>query len=207
MMLFAKFAIPPLAVAKARLAPGAMSWTIWSMARPSSVPEAQVGLSCRTVTGDRSLLATSAAAPPLQLKLSDSTPTLTPVPSTPNVARAMSARMARSPWLVTNPTFVTAYAGLANSSDARVSMVGMAGIGSRAETTRPAVTMSCAPKASRSAARALGSPEATASSVTQSPAAGRKGWLHCCAVPLSAAAKCSAWSVFKSSVTFVAGFP
>jgi hypothetical protein len=36
-MLAANAASPPLPVAKARLAPGATSWTSWSIARPSSV--------------------------------------------------------------------------------------------------------------------------------------------------------------------------
>ena len=96
-MFAAKLATPAKAVAKARSALGATSWTIWSIARPSSVPEPHPGSSRRTVTGDKSPVATSVAAPPRQLKLSDNTPTVTPAPVTPTVARAMSARMARSP--------------------------------------------------------------------------------------------------------------
>ena len=47
-------------------------------------------------------------APDRQLKLSERAPTVTPVPSTPKALRAMSARIATSPWLVTLPTRVMA---------------------------------------------------------------------------------------------------
>src|SRR5262245_34835125 len=67
------------AEAKERLAPGATSCTICSIARPSSVAPVQPEISWITVTGDKSLLTTSAAAPPRQLKLSESAPTLTPL--------------------------------------------------------------------------------------------------------------------------------
>ena len=59
---------------------------------------------------------------------------MTPVPSRPNRLRAMLARRATSPWLVTAPTFVAAYAGHANRSDASVSSKGSALTGIRAET-------------------------------------------------------------------------
>src|SRR5262249_12828253 len=85
-----------LSVANSKPAPGATSWTIWSIARPSSGPVTpmQLEISWMTVTGDRSPLATSAAAPPKQLKLFESTPTLTPAPLTPNLERATLERIA-----------------------------------------------------------------------------------------------------------------
>ena len=68
-MLFAKPASPPKAVANARLAPGATSWTICSIARPSSELEfCPHEDSCTTITvGGRSPVAMSNVAPPWQL--------------------------------------------------------------------------------------------------------------------------------------------
>ena len=101
-MLFAKLASPRNAVANASEAPGAMSWTICSIARPSS---AWFGSSWSTCTGvvrphglpgpGRSPVVTSpaacVAAPPLVSNESESIPTLTPVPSTSNWVLATSA--------------------------------------------------------------------------------------------------------------------
>ncbi|MDQ3775662.1 MAG: hypothetical protein M3461_15590 [Pseudomonadota bacterium] len=69
--------------------PGATSWTISAIARASSMASGpQGGSSSTTIPAGRSPLATPAAAPPRQLKLSERAPTVTPVPSTPKVLRA-----------------------------------------------------------------------------------------------------------------------
>ncbi len=85
MMLLAKWAWPPLAVANSMEAPGARSCTSCAIPRPSSVPP---GESSRMVVATgRSPLAISPAmwvlALALVLKLSEITPILTPVPSNP----------------------------------------------------------------------------------------------------------------------------
>ena len=54
----------------------------------------QIAISWITFTDGRSPLLMSAAAPPRQLKLSESAPTLIPLPSTANVLRAISERIA-----------------------------------------------------------------------------------------------------------------
>ena len=74
------------------------------MARPSSSSLASAGPSSSTASrpaGRR--WPPAAAAAPRQLKLSERTPTVTPVPLTPKALRAISARIAASPWLVTAP--------------------------------------------------------------------------------------------------------
>ncbi len=98
-MFCAKLTSPLSPEAKARLAPGAMSWMFSSIARPSSEPGASpIGggrsswITC-TLAG-RSPVATESASPlPTWLTLSDRTPTFTPVPSTPYCARACGACM------------------------------------------------------------------------------------------------------------------
>ena len=114
-MLFAKPRSPVSAVAKHSLARGAMSWTIWSIARPSSAPT-PVGSSSITVTpsGGRSPVRTSSAAwtvsgpPPTASvavsKESESAPTVTPRPSIPR--GTWSTRSVVTPCEVAAPTFV-----------------------------------------------------------------------------------------------------
>jgi hypothetical protein len=85
-MLFAKEAWPLKAVAKRRLAPGARSCTISSIAEPSLPDPACPG---RTTTPEgRSPDDTREARASTP---SERTPTLTPLPSTPRLERASSA--------------------------------------------------------------------------------------------------------------------
>ena len=112
------------------------------MARPSSEPP--LGISSNTLTGvvfpngfpvpGRSPLATSPPAPPRLSKLSDSTPTVIPLPSTPKVERATSARIEISASLVTSPTLVIIIAGLANLRLSKSATEPIAAIGNIPET-------------------------------------------------------------------------
>src|SRR3954451_13285111 len=121
-MLSAKCRSPPLAVAKHSFARGAMSWTICSIARPSSAP---CVLSSTTLTSfGRSPVATSCAAwivsgLPLTSVVassneSDSAPTVMPLPSTPRGTR--STRWAWTPCDVAAPTFVNAFGAWATEA-------------------------------------------------------------------------------------------
>ena len=155
--------------------------------------------------GGRSRVATSLWTPPnVQPKLSDSTPTITPVPSTPRVVRATSARIDLSPWLFTKPAFVIMYAGRANCSVVIVSSAGIASIGSCAETSRRAMATLMAPAALSSAARSAGSPTALASIVTHPPATGIAG-SGATSGARAASAACSTWRVARSCAILVAG--
>jgi hypothetical protein len=107
------------------------------MARPSSLAPVQLEISWMTLTGDRSPFAISAAPPPRQLKLFDSTPTITPVPVRPNVERAKSARIAKSPWLVTIPASVMAQADCANLRLGSAAAAMRLETGNSPETVRP----------------------------------------------------------------------
>ena len=109
-MLLAKAVSPLKAVAKTILAPGARSWTIWAIARPSSVVSVAKE-SSRTLNGSvkpqglpapgRSPLAMSVAARVAAVgsvsKESERMPTVTPLPSTPKSARASAAASWVSP--------------------------------------------------------------------------------------------------------------
>ena len=81
-------------VAKRSGAPGAQSWTISSIAVPSSP-----GALARTVTAGRSPVAWEAARPATP---SEITPTAAPMPVNP-MARAWSQRWMASPWELTTP--------------------------------------------------------------------------------------------------------
>src|SRR4026207_1365136 len=103
------------------------------MALPSSSPAdgpVQLEISWITVTGDKSPLVTSLDAPPKQLKLSESTPTVTPAPFTPRFARAVSERIATSPWLAPAPPRVTATTDRANLRLVKRAAAGIADTGS-----------------------------------------------------------------------------
>ncbi len=101
-MLSAKLASPLNAVAKPRLAPGARSCRISSIAVPSSPLPSWPG---STSTGDSSPEATEAAS---ESTPSDRAHSLTPTPVTPLDWRAVSAACTRSPWLVTAAAAVRA---------------------------------------------------------------------------------------------------
>src|ERR1700733_4364850 len=115
LMLAAKASSPVKAVAKSSAAPGARSWTICAIPRPSSAPAASE--SSRTSTGavdpqglpgpGRSPLGTSpaagGAAEASRSKESERIPTVTPLPSTPKLARALAAFSCVSPSDLTAP--------------------------------------------------------------------------------------------------------
>ena len=94
-MFAANVASPPSPVANNRSAPGARSWTISSIAVPSSPLPDWSGRMC-TFSGRSSVAWLSArlSTP------SEITPTTMPEPSTPCVLRAAAAAWATSPWLV-----------------------------------------------------------------------------------------------------------
>jgi hypothetical protein len=91
-MFWAKVGSSVSAVAKPSVAPGARSWTISSIADPSSPEPAWPG-STSTV-GGRSPLASRVVR---ESTPSDSAHTFTPVPSTPKKPRASSAPCVLSP--------------------------------------------------------------------------------------------------------------
>ena len=128
-MLAAKPAWLPNTVAKNSCAPGARSWTISSIAVPSSPLPA---CPASTVTAGRSPLAWRAAR---VLTPSESTPICTPAPLTPKVDRAVAAAWVTSPWEVTEPVLVRASsaARMWSTSSCRESGV-MASRGMRART-------------------------------------------------------------------------
>ena len=92
-MLFANPTSPLNAVANAIFDPGAVSYTIWAIPRPSSVGSGPKGRSSRTITLGNSPAAVSAAArsevAAEASKLSDMTPMEIPVPGKSSGAAAL----------------------------------------------------------------------------------------------------------------------
>ena len=93
------------------------------MARPSSVPLGESERTCVSVgrSPEAMFVAIVSAAPVGSLlvdvlKLSERMPTFTPVPSTPKLARAVSAFSAGSPSLVTFPANVVNCATFAETT-------------------------------------------------------------------------------------------
>ena len=119
--------------------------------QPKSVSSCITVDACREVAGGHVAL----APPPRQLKLSDRTPTLTPSRPDRRASRATSARsdmIALAGHLTRRCVMASAWR--ANRREATPSSDGIAAMGRRAETRRPAMAVLLAPRAMSSASSA-----------------------------------------------------
>jgi len=227
-MLLAKLAVPSNAVLKRCAASGATSAMICTIARPSSegsspLEVAQSDSSCSSTLGGISPASSSSLAPSRQSKLSESTPTVTPLPLTPNRSRASAACNAATPWLTTGacccgrrrrglaavpasggraspPPRTFASEGRAKRSSAIRAAAASASTGSHPLTTGAAVAPRRNPSASSRARNPDASADATASMRTCPLRTGKSVCEASKAAPCAdAAPPCRAWWYNRAS--------
>lgn len=99
-------------------------------------------------------------------KLSESTPTVMPVPSTPSAVRRSSERWAMSPCVVPSPALVAPRYGRTKRTESSAASLSIFFTGNKPEISEPTVPVISMPKWSRSSFKARGSPSARTSTTT-----------------------------------------